>query len=234
MPPRPAQIPQRPQAEPDRQQRKEYLAKSDVLRKFVDRREKPDGMMEQELTVVGFDLFSEQTGAGLHAQGDQQPDDALPIMTSSGERAAINDSLIPVRIRRRDDYRGPHGHAYFQWKTHKGTSFKGFQQEVGVASGELGKREKRSHFIFPTPYFLLSAPLHAKTASTSISISMRSSIRRRTSTIVAQGLISPKNSPWARPYSSQREMSVTNIRVLTTSFKLAPRAASARSMLRIT
>src|SRR5688500_15633202 len=47
------------------------------------------------------------------------------------------------------------------------------------------------------------------TASASISTSICGSIRRLTSTIAVAGRISPKNSPWARPTSSHRWMSVT-------------------------
>ena len=49
---------------------------------------------------------------------------------------------------------------------------------------------------------------------------------RCTSTIVAAGRTSRKNSPWARPASSQREMSVTYMRVRTTSASEAPEASA--------
>src|SRR6185295_14621694 len=54
------------------------------------------------------------------------------------------------------------------------------------------------------------------TASTSISTRWAGSMRRLTSTMVAAGRTSRKHSPCARPTSSHREMSVTNIRVRTT------------------
>src|SRR5690606_18859831 len=49
---------------------------------------------------------------------------------------------------------------------------------------------------------------HGNTASASISTSISGSIRRVTSTMVAAGRISRKNSPCARPTSSHRPMSV--------------------------
>lgn len=69
------------------------------------------------------------------------------------------------------------------------------------------------------------------TASASISTSIAGSINRCTCTIVAAGRMLPKNSPCARPISRQLSMSVTKRRVRTTSAKVAPQAASARSML---
>ena len=53
-----------------------------------------------------------------------------------------------------------------------------------------------------------------------------------TSTMVVAGMTSRRNSPWARPSSSQSEMSVTNIRVRTTCSRPAPRRFSAASMFR--
>ncbi len=50
---------------------------------------------------------------------------------------------------------------------------------------------------------------HPRNAVNSISTCMRGSIRAGTSTIVATGRMSRKISPWARPTSSEREMSVT-------------------------
>ena len=46
-------------------------------------------------------------------------------------------------------------------------------------------------------------------ATASISTSMRGSIRALTPIIVISGAIWPKMSPWARPTSEPREMSVT-------------------------
>ena len=45
--------------------------------------------------------------------------------------------------------------------------------------------------------------------------------------------MSPNASPCARPYSSQREMSVTKIRVRTTSARPAPRRSRAAATLAI-
>ena len=67
------------------------------------------------------------------------------------------------------------------------------------------------------------------TASTSISTSMSGSMRRVTSTMVAAGRMSRKISPWARPTSSHFEMSVTKVRVRTTSRIEAPALSSARA-----
>src|SRR3954447_6876500 len=61
-----------------------------------------------------------------------------------------------------------------------------------------------------------------RTASASISTSIAGSISAATCTIEVAGRMSPKTSPWARPISSQREMSVTNIRVRTTSARGKP------------
>src|SRR5215469_8102069 len=41
------------------------------------------------------------------------------------------------------------------------------------------------------------------------------------------GITSPNAAPWARPYSSQREMSVTYMRVRTTSASPTPRPSRA-------
>ena len=53
---------------------------------------------------------------------------------------------------------------------------------------------------------------------------------RRTSTMLVAGRMAPNTSPCARAYSSQREMSVTYIRVRTTSASEAPARCSAVSM----
>ena len=68
------------------------------------------------------------------------------------------------------------------------------------------------------------------TASASISTSIRGSISAATWTIDVTGGSSPKASPCARATSSQREMSVTYIRVRTTSAGPAPTRASAATM----
>jgi hypothetical protein len=60
---------------------------------------------------------------------------------------------------------------------------------------------------------------------------MSGSIRAATCTIVVAGRISPKTSPCARPISSQRPMSVTNIRVRTTSAIENPARSRACSMM---
>ena len=52
-----------------------------------------------------------------------------------------------------------------------------------------------------------------------------------TSTSVAAGRISPKTAPWTARISSQRVMSVTNIRVRTTSARAKPASARAASMI---
>ena len=72
--------------------------------------------------------------------------------------------------------------------------------------------------------------VHAITASASISISMSAEMSRRTSTMLVAGRIAPNTSPCARANSSQREMSVTYIRVRTTSASEAPARCSAASM----
>ncbi len=51
--------------------------------------------------------------------------------------------------------------------------------------------------------------------------------------MLVAGRISPKNSPCARPTFSHSAMLVTKMRVLTTSFKVAPALASAASMFLI-
>ncbi len=50
-----------------------------------------------------------------------------------------------------------------------------------------------------------------------------------TTTIVVTGRMSPNTSPWARPTPSQCPVSVTNMRVRTTSASPAPTRASAAS-----
>ena len=52
-----------------------------------------------------------------------------------------------------------------------------------------------------------------------------------TSTMAVAGGEAPNASAWALPYSSHREMSVTYIRVLTTSERSAPSVLSALSMI---
>ncbi len=69
-------------------------------------------------------------------------------------------------------------------------------------------------------------------ASASISTSITGSMSRLTSTMVVAGRMVPKNSPCARPTSSHWEMSVTYMRVRTTSSSRAPSASSAVWMLR--
>ena len=69
-----------------------------------------------------------------------------------------------------------------------------------------------------------------RTASASISTSIAGSISAATCTIVVAGRMSPKTSPCARPISSQREMSVTNIRVRTTSASVNPARSRACSI----
>ena len=51
-----------------------------------------------------------------------------------------------------------------------------------------------------------------------------------TSTMVAAGRIEPKTSPWTSSTGPDAIMSVTNIRVLTTSARVKPASSSARSM----
>src|SRR5258707_13174178 len=89
----------------------------------------------------------------------------------------------------------------------------------------------RGHCLAPAPRIGQSL-LEPMMASASISTSMSGSIRRLTSTMLVAGRMVPQNSPWTRPTSSQREMSVTNMRVRTTSFSDAPARSSARSTLR--
>ncbi len=57
------------------------------------------------------------------------------------------------------------------------------------------------------------------------------SIRALTSTIDDAGRISPNSSPWTAVASAEREMSVRNIRVRTTSVSAKPASARARSMI---
>lgn len=71
---------------------------------------------------------------------------------------------------------------------------------------------------------------HPTTASTSISTRNSSPMSPACSMLVA-GRCSPKNSACARPKSSQREMSVTNMRVRTTCSRPAPSSRSAFSMI---
>jgi hypothetical protein len=52
-----------------------------------------------------------------------------------------------------------------------------------------------------------------------------------TATIVAAGRISRNTSPWTAESSSENAMSVTNIRVRTTSNSVNPPSISARSMI---
>jgi hypothetical protein len=74
----------------------------------------------------------------------------------------------------------------------------GFRQQAdsgGIAGkGAVGKRVHLGESL---------AAAHGKTASASISTSISGAIRRDTSTIVAAGRTSRKNSPWARPTASQ-------------------------------
>src|SRR6185295_5929894 len=77
-----------------------------------------------------------------------------------------------------------------------------------------------------------SVSFPGSSASASISTSIWGSMRRLTCTIEVAGRMAAKNSPCARPTSSQREMSTTYMRVRTTSSSRAPARASARSMLR--
>jgi hypothetical protein len=69
-------------------------------------------------------------------------------------------------------------------------------------------------------------------AVTSISINKSGWMSFETSTIVATGLTDLKNSAWALPAASHLEMSVTYIRVRTTSFIDAPASCSAFSIFR--
>ena len=57
------------------------------------------------------------------------------------------------------------------------------------------------------------------------------SISALTMTIVAAGWIAPKTSPWTAMTSGQREMSVTNMRVRTTSSSVKPASPSAVAMM---
>ncbi len=68
-------------------------------------------------------------------------------------------------------------------------------------------------------------------ASASISTSAAASIRRATSTIVVAGRIAPNTSACAAPISCHCEMSVTNMRVRTTSSMRPPSASTAARMM---
>ena len=57
------------------------------------------------------------------------------------------------------------------------------------------------------------------------------SISALTSTIVAAGRMAPNTSAWTGVTSAARAMSVTNIRVRTTSARPKPASASAASMI---
>src|SRR5690606_33243000 len=72
----------------------------------------------------------------------------------------------------------------------------------------------------PDRYTHRPTPGRYATASTSTSI--RGSISPLTSTIEVAGMVWPNASPCARPYSSHREMSVTNILVQPSSANDAP------------
>ena len=54
-------------------------------------------------------------------------------------------------------------------------------------------------------------------------------MRALTSTIVAAGRMSPKTSPWTGDDLGDRAMSVTNIRVRTTSARLNPASLEGRA-----
>src|SRR5450759_2166068 len=69
--------------------------------------------------------------------------------------------------------------------------------------------------------------VYGTTASASISTSSAGSMSLLTSTIDVAGRIEPKNLPWARPTSCQLLMSVTKIRVRTTSCSPAPACSNA-------
>ena len=73
--------------------------------------------------------------------------------------------------------------------------------------------------------------LTARCASTSISTSRLGCIRPATATIVAAGRMSRNTSPWTAESASENAMSVTNIRVRTTSKSVNPPSISARSMI---
>src|SRR5262249_44328570 len=70
-----------------------------------------------------------------------------------------------------------------------------------------------------------------RTASASISTRQRGSTSAETASIVLAGRISPKNSPCARPTSSQSATSVRKIRVRTTFSSVAPASSSAVAMI---
>src|SRR6185503_6786863 len=98
----------------------------------------------------------------------------------------------------------------------------------GLALREPRGDPSHAHLLFGSRWVLDSLT----TASTSISTIMSGLTSALTSTIVAAGRMSRNTCPCARPTASQREMSVTYIRVRTTSRKLAPASWSAFSMLR--
>ena len=74
----------------------------------------------------------------------------------------------------------------------------------------------------PPASITASAPPLPATASASISTRRRGSIRLLTSTSVVAGRILPNTSPCTWPSASASAMSVTNIRVRTTSSRHAP------------
>src|SRR5436190_270711 len=85
-------------------------------------------------------------------------------------------------------------------------------------------------------YDARTAPIYAHAlggtiASASISIWASASIRRATSTRVVAGRTSPNTVPCAAATSSQREMSVTNMRVRITCSSRPPSASSAARMI---
>lgn len=79
--------------------------------------------------------------------------------------------------------------------------------------------------------FPASLPPCVTIAWASISTNNSGRISDFTSTSVVTGRISPKNLPWAVPISSHFAISVTNIRVRTTSFSVPPALTSASWML---
>ena len=70
-------------------------------------------------------------------------------------------------------------------------------------------------------------------ATASTSTSSRGSISAATWIMLVAGRTSPNAARWASPISGQREMSVTNIRVRTTSGRPAPSRSSAAPMFAI-
>src|ERR1044071_6408718 len=69
-----------------------------------------------------------------------------------------------------------------------------------------------------------------KMAVASISTRYSGLMRAFTSIIELQGLMFLKNSPFALPYSCQSEISVTNMRILTTSSNPAPACCNTLSI----